>query len=86
MRYFLDQSIEAKWKVRCSIWPTTISHVEERWRVLMRVINGEVCGSAILEKKMEFLEIQNSFGFMKKERKIEKRKKEKKLKLKGYFL
>ena len=50
----------------------------------MRVINEELCGSAILEKKRIF-GISKLFGFMKKERKMEKRKKRKKINLKGYF-
>ena len=85
MRYFLDQSIEAKWKVRCFIWPIKLNHVGVRWRSLMKVINEEVCGSAILEKKMKFWKFKILWLHEEGKENREKEK-EKKLKLKGYFL
>jgi len=84
MRYFLDQSNLAKWMVRCPLWPITISHVEVRWRVLMRVINEEVCGSAILEKNWDFRKFKTLWLHEEGKENREKEK-EKKLKLKGYF-
>jgi len=51
----------------------------------MKVINEEVCGSAILEKKMKFWKFKILWLHEEGKENREKEK-EKKLKLKGYFL
>ena len=84
MRYFLDQSNEAKWRWGGFLGQSPLAMERMRWRVINEALMGKVVEVQFWKRKWDFWKFK-TLWLRDKGREKEKRKKERKLNWKDIF-